>query len=215
MIKVLDYTKKPLTLMGTVASACWNSKPSPRIGIECIETNHGRIMEFADVTLEISGYSARLMREIYTHVVGTSRVQASTRYINYEDFDYYTPPSIKNNAEAEYIYNHCMSVIQNTYRTLEYCGIKKEDIANILPLGMESKMVLKINVRAILHMFEVRTCSRAYIEFREFMKELKETLKGLDEEWAKITEYCKTKCEILGYCNERHSCNRYPKKENN
>jgi hypothetical protein len=47
LIKVLNYTSMPLSMMGEVAARCWNSKPSPRIGIECIENGHGRIMEFA------------------------------------------------------------------------------------------------------------------------------------------------------------------------
>jgi len=51
-----------------------------------------------------------------------------------------------------------MKTIQNAYKQLEELNIPKEDIANILPLGMESKMVLKINARAILHMAEVRLC---------------------------------------------------------
>ena len=44
-----------------------------------------------------------------------------------------------------------MGNIQNAYKQLEDLKIPKEDIANILPLGMESKMVLKINARAILN----------------------------------------------------------------
>jgi thymidylate synthase (FAD) len=64
MIKVLNYTKNPLSLMGECASSCWNSNPSPQIGIDCIESGHGRVLEFADVVVEIDGYSARCVREI-------------------------------------------------------------------------------------------------------------------------------------------------------
>jgi len=213
LIKVLDYTKNPLTLMGECASTCWGSTPSPRIGIECIESGHGRVLEFADVTLEISGYSARVIREIYTHVAGTSRLQSSTRYIKYGDFDYITPNSISNNENALKEYDLLMQVIQNTYKSLEELSIPKEDIANILPLGMESKMVLKINARAILHMAEVRLCTRAYWEFRKFMRELLKVVGGLDEEWKKIISYAKPKCEVYGYCNEKNTCGRVSKKE--
>jgi len=213
MIKVLNYTKNPLTLMGTAASSCWNSKPSAKIGIECIENNHGRILEFPDVTVEISNYSARVIREIYTHIVGTSRVQASTRYIKYGEFDYIIPETIANHNSALGVYCEAMNTIQEAYQKLEGYGIPKEDIANILPLGMESKMVLKINARALLHMAEVRLCSRAYWEFRNFMNELLNEISKLDDEWAKIVTYAKPKCEICGYCNEKFSCGKYPKKE--
>jgi len=215
MIKVINYTKNPLSLMGEVASYCWDSTPSPHIGIDCIESNHGRVLEFADVTLEISGYSARVIREIYTHIIGTTRLQASTRYIKYGEFDYIIPESVAKNILALSIYQRIMLSIQNAYKELEDLSIPKEDIANILPLGMESKIVLKINARAILHMVEVRECTRAYWEIRKFIKELKSVVGDLNSEWEKIISYAKVKCEILGYCNEKNSCHRIDKKGDN
>jgi len=212
MIRVINYTSKPLTLMGEAASFCWNSKPSPQIGIDCIESNHGRVLEYPEVTLAISGYSARVIREIYTHIIGTTRLQASTRYIKYGKFHFIVPDSIANNKVTCDIYCNLMEQISETYRQLEDLNIPKEDIANILPLGMESKIVLKINARAILHMAEVRECNRAYWEFRDFIKELKKVVGNLDDEWEKIISYAKPKCEIYGYCNEKNSCGKMSKK---
>ncbi len=211
MIKVLNYTKKPLTLMGQCASSCWNSNPSSQIGIDCIESNHGRVLEYPDVIVEISGYSARVIREIYTHIVGTSRLQASTRYIEYGNFNYIVPDSIQKNYLAFKEYLSCIQKIKETYLVLQQFDIPKEDIANVLPLGMESKMVLKINARAILHMAELRLCNKAHWEYRKFMRELLDTLSKLDEEWATIVSYAKPKCEIYGFCNEKNSCGKFSK----
>lgn len=213
MIRVLNYTQKPLTLMGEVASICWNSTPSPQIGIDCIESNHGRILEYADVVIEIDGYSSRMIRELYTHIIGVSRVQQSTRYINCADFDYYIPESIQKNDKILFKYKSLMKEIADSYDWFIKMGIKKEDVANILPLGMHSKIVLKINARALLHMSENRECLRAYKEFREFMDELKHVLTGLNAEWNVIVNYMKPSCETLGYCREKHSCGRFPRKE--
>lgn len=211
MIKVLDYTKNPLSLMGESASFCWKSTPSPRIGIECIESGHHRVLEFADVTVAISGYSARVIREIYTHIVGVSRLQSSTRYIDYNNFSYIIPKSIEKNEIALKEYVFFMQIVQSTYKTLLEQGIPKEDIANILPLGMESEMVLKINARAILHMAEVRLCTRAYWEYRNFMNEFIKTISEINDEWKTIMSYAKPKCEVYGFCNEKHSCQRINK----
>jgi len=197
--------------MGEVASCCWNSNPSPKIGIDCIESGHGRVLEYADVTVEISGYSARCIREIYTAMIGVSKLQASTRYINYGEFNYIIPDSIKNNKKALDVYNYLMTYISHSYKALQDLNIPKEDIANILPLGMESKMVLKINARAILHMAELRLCNRAYWEFRNFMKELLGVLSKLDDEWAKIVSYAKPKCEVYGKCTEKNPCSKNEK----
>ena len=215
MIKVIDYTKNPLTLMGKVAAKCWDSNPSPQIGIDCIESNHGRILEYPDITVEISDYSARCIRELYTHIIGTSRIQQSTRYVNMNSFDYYVPDSITNDKQAKATYDKCMVNIMKSYSILRELGIPKEDCANLLPLGSNTKIVLKINGRAILHMAELRLCNRALKEYRELMNELLNTISNLDDEWTKIISYAKPKCEILGYCNEKKSCGKYPQKEEN
>ena len=214
MIKILSYTKEPLDLMGQVASTCWNSEPSKDIAKKCLEASHGRVLEYPDITVEIKGYSARMMRELYTHCVGVTRLQQSTRYVNYKDFEYFIPTSIVHNSDAMLVYESLMSEIGKSYQSLLAMGVSKEDTANILPLGMISTVVLKINLRAILHMFEERTCARAYVEFRDFMQELKSTLSDLDEDWKFIIEnYAKTKCEKVGFCKEVKSCGKFKIKD--
>lgn len=210
MIKILDYTKKPLTLMGEVASTCWNSTPSPQIGVDCIESGHGRVLEFADVTVAISDYSARVIRELYTSIIGVSRLQQSTRYVDMSSFDYYIPPRIKDTPVAKQIYDECMVNTMESYTRLRTLGIPKEDMANLVPLGSNTKIVLKINARAILHMAEIRLCNRALLEYRELMKDILFTVSDIDSEWNKLISYAKPRCEISGYCNEKHSCGKHP-----
>lgn len=220
MIKILSYTKNPITFIGQCVGGCYNSDTTNsqknfKRGRQCILDNHGRVLEYPDITVEISNYSARVIRELYTHVIGTTKTQSSTRYINYENFNYYTPQSIKNNKIAHEEYFKFMNETMNTYEKLLDLDIPKEDVANILPLGMNTKIVLKINARALEHMYSVRSCNRAYIEFRELMKELKQELSLLDDEWAWLCENIfKAKCEKQGYCDESQSCGKYPKKTN-
>lgn len=228
MIKVLEYTKNPLQAIGFGASICYDSIDieqiinkekkgyAKNIAKHCISSGHTRVTEFADVTLLIDGYSARVIRELYTHISGISKVQASTRYIKYsgDKFNYYTPNSINKNADAKEIYDNAMKDIIVAYDKLINLGIKQQDVANILPLGHGTTIVYKINVRALMHLYSIRTCTRAYEEFRKLMKELSTVLCELDEEWKFLHDnYFKTKCEISGYCTEGECCGRYPKKK--
>lgn len=213
MIKIIDYTENPLTLIGKVASTCWDSTPSPRIGIECIESGHGRVLEYADVTVAITDYSARVIRELYTHHVGVSRLQGSTRYIDMSSFDYYIPPSIENCQASKRVYDECMVNIMKSYTKLKKLDMPKEDSANVLPLGSNTTVVLKINARAILTMAEQRLCTRTLLEYRELMDELLSAVSGISDEWAKIISYAKPKCDALEYCPEQKSCGRYPLRE--
>lgn len=219
-IKIIDITKNPLQRIGEVASTCWNSEPQmveqkKKIAIECIDSGHHRVLEYVDMTISIEDYSARMVRELYTHHVGVSRLQESTRYVNCGYFDFYIPDSIKNNEQALSTYIVTMEEIKSAYQFLEYnCKIPKQDIANILPLGMHTKVILKINLRALLHMAELRMCNRALKEYRDFMQELKNILIEVDDEWRLLAyHYMQPKCEIMGYCNEKNSCGQMGKKE--
>ena len=209
MIKVLNATKNPIQFIGKVAGCCYGSKDEPQAnykrGLKCIKDGHGRAMEFVDVTLEIDEVSARMIRELGRHVIGTSYLQASTRYITYDNFDYYTPKNLKDDKE----YHITMQNILSSYQSLVEKGIPKEDVANLLPLGMNTKIVLKINYRALLHMAEVRMCERAYIEFRDFMKELIKTISVIDDEWAELMTFMKPKCKT---CTEKENCPRLKNK---
>ena len=209
MIKVLNATKNPIQFIGKVAGCCYGSKDEPQAnykrGLKCIKDGHGRAMEFVDVTLEIDEVSARMIRELGRHVIGTSYLQASTRYITYDNFDYYTPKNLKDDKE----YHITMQNILASYQSLVEKGVPKEDVANLLPLGMNTKIVLKINYRALLHMAEVRMCERAYIEFRDFMKELIKTISEIDEEWAELMKFMLPKCKT---CTEKENCPRLKNK---
>lgn len=62
----------------------------------------------------LDGYSARVIREWYTHIGGSpTRLQASTRYIDYEHgFDYVVPPSIEKDEAASAGYKKVMTILQ-------------------------------------------------------------------------------------------------------
>ena len=212
MIKVLNATEKPITFMGKVAGVCYNSDienadKNYKRGLKNIKDNHGRVMEYVDIVIEVDGYSARTVRQIYTHVVGTSRLSASTRYIDYsgDNFTYYTPKSILKDKDALHTYDKCMDNILESYNTLLNMGIDKEDVANILPLGLNQKMVLKINFRALLHLAEMRLCERAYEEIRDFVKELIDKTSRIDDEWAELMKFMLPKCKT---CTEKENCPR-------
>lgn len=217
MIKILDYTEKPLTFIGRCVGNCYGSnieddKKNYKRGKQCVADGHGRVLEYPDVTMEIDGYSVKVIRELYTHIIGTTRTQESTRYVNLKQRGYFTPPLIEQNEVANQLYTETMNKIFESYQILTLLGVPKEDASMLLPLGMKTKIVFKINARALLHMAELRMCSRAYHEFRQLMKEIKNELSGLDEEWAEIADMMKPRCEIVGYCVEHECCGRKPKK---
>lgn len=208
-----ETTKNPITLIGKQAGICWGADTSDdaknyKRGLDCLNAQHGRTFEFPDVYMVIEGYSARVIREWYTHIGGSpTRLQASTRYVNYADFGYIIPPTISKNPEALNIYCDTMDYLSISMDKLEELGIPREDIAMLLPLGMETKIVCKHNARNLIDMSHQRKCQRAYWEYRDIFQELEKALSDYSAEWAYLVEhYFKAKCDYLGYCPETYPC---------
>ena len=211
-------TKNPITLIGEEAGICYGTDTTDPVknykrGKRCIEDGHGRVLEFPQVYMILDSYSARVMREYYTHIGGApTRLQASTRYITYDNFAYITPEFY--NDETIDFYKETMDYIANRYEKLiEEYGMAKEDAANVLPLGMESKVVVRTNPRQLIDMAGNRECSRAYWEFQEVMRDIKQALSEYSEEWAYLVEtQFKVKCDVAGYCLESECCGRHEQK---
>ena len=214
-----ETTKDPISLMGRRAGVCWGADTSDteknyKRGLDCIQSNHGRVMEYVNIEAVIDGYSARVIREWYTSLGGApTRLQASTRYIDYSNFDYIIPKSIKTQEQSA-TYCAIMNEIRDSSQQLEKLGVPREDIGLVLPLGMTTKIVDKRNIRNVMDMSRQRMCTRAYWEYRELFDDYLNELANYSEEWATIIPMIMMpKCEMLGYCPEKYGCGKYPKKE--
>lgn len=218
-----ETTKYPITLIGERAGVCWgaditNKEKNYKRGMDCILANHGRTLEFVNVEMIIDGYSAKVIREFYTHIGGSpSRLQASTRYIDYskgDGFSYTTPHSIEKNEEALAEWKSFMSGINFEIQNLiNKHNIPVEDATMLLPLAYSTKMVDKRNLRNLIDMSRQRMCTRAYWEYRELFNDICKALSEISEEWKWIVDNLfMPKCEQFGYCTEKKSCRRKDKK---
>ena len=94
-------TIDPITCIGEEAGICWGAnvedkEANYKRGIDCIKCNHGRTMEFPEIYMILNNYSSKVIREFYTHIIGVSRLQSSTRYIDYsKKFEHVIPESVK------------------------------------------------------------------------------------------------------------------------
>lgn len=212
-----ETTKNPITLIGKRAGYCYGADVTDENknlarGFDCIERKHFRCLEYVNVEMILEGYSARVIREWYTHIGGgPTRLQASTRRINYKDFPYVVPDSIKEKFSCEAIYKDCMRYISESLQRLEEAGVPREDAALLLPLGMETTIVDKRNLRNLVDMSRQRMCSKAYHEYRDLFNDILTELAKVSEEWESIIrDLMHPKCEETGFCTEKDGCGRRP-----
>lgn len=222
-VTVQKYTTtNPIAMIGEEAGICWRADTSDqeknkKRGIDCIQSNHGRAMEFPQVYLVLEGWSAKVIREFYTHIGGApTRLQASTRYIDYsKGMSAVTPHSIENNPEALDAWNEFMDTVAPKIEQLKKLGIPNEDATNVLPLAYMTKVVVRTNLRNLIDMSHQRLCTRAYWEYRELMSDILTELAKYSDEWEELIYDLKVfvpKCENMGFCTETKCCGRKPKK---
>ena len=209
-------TTNPITLIGEEAGICWGADTTDEAknykrGVDCIKSDHGRAMEFPQVYLVFELCTATATREFYTHIGGApTRLQASTRYIDYSNGFYsVTPPSVENNPEALAVWDDFMKTVAPKIEQLKKLGIPNEDATNVLPLSYMTKVVVRTNLRNLIDMCHQRLCKRAYWEYQNLMKEILWQLENYSDEWEDLVhdlKVFKPKCQVLGHCPERYSC---------
>ena len=139
-----------------------------------IGAGHLSTIEHASFTFGIEGVSRTLLAQITRHRIASFSVQ-SQRYVNFSKngFSYVIPPSIKAlGADAVARFEEQMKTAQGWYDGWrEALGSRGEesnqDARFVLPGAAETKMILTMNARELLHFFSLRCCNRAQWEIRE------------------------------------------------
>lgn len=123
-------------------------------------------IEHASFTFGVQGVSRSLLAQITRHRIASFSVQ-SQRYVQKEESSYIVPPSVADmGGEAVAEFEKQMETIQGYYRGWLDKGLKAEDARFVLPNAAETRMVLTMNARELLHFFSLRCCARAQWEIR-------------------------------------------------
>lgn len=160
-----------------------------------MSVGHASPIEHANFTFAIQGVSRALTHQLVRHR-HASYSQKSQRYVTEGQFDYIVPPEIKAIPEAEKAYIQAMENAQKSYDDLAEMLIEKhkqefmdqglsekeaarkaekkgiEDARYVLPNATETMIVVTMNVRELLHFFNVRCCERAQWEIQALANEM-------------------------------------------
>jgi len=183
-----------------------------------VASGHMSPLEHVKFSFAIAGVSRALTHQLVRHRLA-SYSQQSQRYVKEKDFDYIIPPSIQRNSAAKEEFESLMAVIQKSYtKLLGFLGqdnLKGEsanqDARFALPQAAETKIVVTMNCRELVHFFEHRCCERAQWEIRQLADKMLEICR---RELPVVFGDAGAKCQKLGYCpeGEKFGCGRYPLK---
>jgi thymidylate synthase (FAD) len=202
-VRLLRYTPQPEEVVAMGAKLCYSASNLDQLerGVQekdpgnfiakLMSMGHLSPVEHASFTFLIEGVSRSFLAQITRHRIASYSVQ-SQRYVSEhstanEDgiFDYIIPPRIEALGE-EYIktYQEQMATIQKWYdywnTVLGQKGEEsQEDARFILPNGAETKMMVTMNARELLHFFSLRCCNRAQWEIRQVATRMLVLVKGV------------------------------------
>lgn len=132
-----------------------------------IGMGHFSVFEHVSFTFGVEGVSRALTHQLVRHRLA-SYSQKSQRYVKAgEMFPFIMPHTVAENSEAQEIFNETINQISKAYNKLLDLGMPAEDARYLLPNACETKIIVTMNARELLHFFALRSCNRAQWEIRE------------------------------------------------
>ena len=178
-VELLYHTPDPERAVATAARLCYapvgaselmeslSEERIRKVLTTILESGHFSTLEHASYTFAIDGVSRALTHQLVRHRLASFN-QQSQRYVKFSDgLDTIKPESIANNEEANRLFDEMIERTVEAYQAFLDAGIPAEDARYILPNAAETKIVVTMNIRELLHFFNIRCCNRAQWEIRE------------------------------------------------
>ena len=178
-VELLYHTPDPERAIATAARRCYAPvgaaelmETMPPERVESVLTTimgsgHFSTLEHASYTFAIDGVSRALTHQLVRHRIASFN-QQSQRYVKFTSgLETVKPGSVADDPEASRVFDEAIEAAIAAYERLLEAGIPAEDARYLLPNAAETKIVVTMNVRELLHFFELRCCNRAQWEIRE------------------------------------------------
>jgi thymidylate synthase (FAD) len=218
-VKLLDHSSDPIRSLyvayRTAYSALTPMQIEERISDERItreqmldfiakrlETGHASPLEQVWFEFGISGVTRAFSHQFVRHRMGISFEQQSQRYVTFKggEFPYTVPDSVKD-AGLEDDLNQEFDRLANLYDRMVKAGVPAEDARFVLPNATNTNFKITVNFAELLHIADLRLCTRAQWEFRKVVAMMRAELM---RRFPELARYLQPKCgeRRQGYCDE-------------
>ncbi len=178
-VRLLNHTPDPERAVAVAARLCYApvgaaelmehmDDVSVRKVLKVImESGHHSALEHASYTFAVDGVSRSMTHQLVRHRLASYN-QQSQRYVSFAEEPYFVvPPAVAADPALRERFDAANAAAFSAYRDLIEAGVSAEDARYLLPNAVESKIVVTMNMRELLHFFELRCCKRAQWEIRQ------------------------------------------------
>lgn len=202
-VELMAYTPDPEKICGEAAAICTHSGNPEKALRAAMRSGHESVLEHASYTFRITGLSRVALAQLTRHRLASFSVQ-SQRYVPLEPESQHYPDSIQKHGFSRKA-ARLMKAAMDLYAEMTEAGVPREDARYLIPQGVETELILTMNVRELRHFFRLRCCERA----QEEMQRLADTMLELCRGTAPLLFRDAGAPCMLGTCPEAHPCGSY------
>lgn len=187
-VELLYHTPDPQRAVATAARLCYapvgaaelmetlSEERIEKVLHTILESGHFSTLEHASYTFAIDGVSRAMTHQLVRHRLASYN-QQSQRYVTFKEEPEFIVPQTVIDAGAEAEYDQAARAAFKAYADLVERDVPAEDARYLLPNACETKIVVTMNIRELLHFFELRCCNRAQWEIRELAHRMLELVR--------------------------------------
>ena len=220
-VKLLDHTQDPIRSLYVAFRTAYSSLTPMQI-VERIESERitrQQMQEFIEKRLDtghtspleqcwfefgIAGVSRAFSHQFVRHRIGISFEQQSQRYVAFKKGVFpYTMPETVRKAGFEEKLARAFEGLGELYQEMLDAGVPAEDARFLIPNAAQTNFKITINFQELLHVADLRLCTRAQWEFRKVVSLMRAEL---NRKFPELARYLQPKCgeHRLGYCDESY-----------
>jgi thymidylate synthase (FAD) len=167
-----------------------------------LETGHASPLEQISFEFAISGVSRAFSHQFVRHHIGISFEQQSQRYVAFKkgEFPYTIPDTVRRAGMADKM-EEAFDRLGDLYEEMIKAGIPAEDARFLIPNAANTNFKIVVNFLELLHICDLRLCTRAQWEFRRVASQMRAEI---HRKFPELAKYIQPKCgdKRWGYCDE-------------
>lgn len=192
----------PQTIVDRIASEKITREQMEQFIEQRLETGHASPLEQVWFEFAISGVTRAFSHQFVRHHIGISFEQQSQRYVAFKkgDFPYTIPQTVRDHGMAGKMQD-AFDMLGDLYQEMLDAGIPAEDARFLIPNAANTNFKIVVNFLELLHICDLRLCTRAQWEFRQVASQMRAEI---HRKFPELAKYIQPKCgdKRWGYCDE-------------
>lgn len=213
-----EEVEKFIERHGSFSAVCYNTpkEKAEKVGESCLKSGHLSGSRHLYMIFELKNIPRSAVDQIVRTTQGFVTNVQSLRYCNKDGkVSIYIAPElldspymVKTIKDQEDIVNAQYNYIQTFLEDGGITGEKANEIARtILPIGVATECNIAVNLECLMHLANVRLCTRAELPIRTIVKEM---VRQVVEVEPRYEPYLVPNCVKNRRCPEgKHSCGKY------